>query len=119
MGESRVRADEAFSILMVVLADMASTYVDMEVSGTCSGELNPVLRRMCEAIGPRATWLWFPIEFSAIMLGYEALSRLGRRLGLRIPMEKVFSLLLLGVPVNNLARLPMRYSNITGERKSI
>jgi hypothetical protein len=112
-----VRADEAFSILMVALADVASTYVDMMVSGTCSGELNPVLRKMCEAIGPGATWLWLPIESSVIALGYEALSRLRRRLGSKIPFEKIFLLILLGVPVNNLARLPMRYSNIAGRQR--
>jgi len=96
---------ELTTILLIALADMVTTYFLMITHRTCSLERNPFLRSLCEVVGYDSTWLWIPIEFSIIVLVYEALKRLRKKLRALIEVEKIFLVLILTPIINNLIHL--------------
>jgi hypothetical protein len=87
-------------ILLIVLADMATTCMLMSMTNTCSLEHNPFLKSLCNEIGYGATLIWLSIEFSVISLVYNGLKKLRQRLGAIIEVEKIF-LVLATIPVVN------------------
>jgi hypothetical protein len=96
---------ELTTILLIALADMASTYSLMITHSTCSLEKNPFLRSLCNEIGYGATWIWLPIEFSTIATVYVFLKKLRIRFRALIDVEKMFLVLTIVPIVNNIINL--------------
>ena len=92
-------------IFLIVLADMATTYMPMSITNTCSLEHNPILRGLCNEIGYGSTWIWLPVEFIAIASIYILLKKLREMLGARIEVEKIFLVLILAPVINNAIHL--------------
>jgi hypothetical protein len=89
----------------IAFLDMLTTYLNMNLYGTCELERNPVLKAMCEGMGYNAVWVWLPIEVAVIALSYEWLKRLRGVLGVRAPIEDLFLALTAAPIVNNIVMI--------------
>lgn len=62
-------------IFVIVLLDATTTYIGMNMFGTCDIETNTIVRNMCYCYGYVAPWLWAPMEFTGMLLGYYFVRR--------------------------------------------
>ena len=111
-----MRLIEIVVVFLIAFLDMATTFVDMNVFGTCAAEENNMLRSICYAYGYSAVWMWLPLEFAAMLLVYYWLKKLrmvlSSRFKVRIPpIVEILFLVLVSVPaLNNILVLVYRVS---------
>ena len=103
-------------VFIMAFLDMVTTFIAMNIFGTCVAENNMFLRSICIVYGYNATWLWLPVEFVAILLVFYGIEKLrlffNSRFKVRVPpIPETLFLLVVSIPVlNNVLVLLYRVS---------
>jgi len=99
------KRNEAVLSTLLASLDALSTYANFTKYGTCEIELNPIVRSLCEKVGPSGAFIWVPVEASAIYLSYQLVKFIARQIGSPYTGERILDLIFLSPSINNFLNL--------------
>jgi hypothetical protein len=102
-----IMAKSSEAVLSTLLAslDALSTYANFAKYETCEIELNPIVRSLCEKVGPSGAFVWVPVEATAIYLSDQLVKFIARQIGSPYTGERILDLIFLIPSINNFLRL--------------